>query len=137
MSNFIDVAKVIKEPEARNGGVVTFPIAIKRTYKDKATGEYTDDIFNCVAFSAKGEYISQHIHKGDTVKLEGNLQNNSYTDKDGNKRSSVNIVVSEVRRIGSKKPSEYHSGTASAPFKDSVPATAPVFKDDTALPFDL
>ena len=79
-----------------------FSIAVKRDLKDES-GEYGTDFFNIVAWRKTAEFISKYFKKGNRIAISGKLQQNIYTDKDGNERTSVEIVAEDIDFIDKKK----------------------------------
>lgn len=86
-----------------------FTLAVGRKYKsgeDKIT-----DFVECCAWRNTAEFLSRYVQKGSQIVVRGELQNNNWADKDGNKRYSYVVVVGDVNFCGSKteaaqKPSE-------------------------------
>ena len=69
-------------------------IAVKRRYpKD---GEPDTDFFNFTAFGNQADFLARYFKKGDRIFIAGTIENNNYTDKTGNKRYDVRMIVSEV-----------------------------------------
>ena len=108
MNKVIDIGRDTKDVELRvttsGGSVASFSIAVKRNFKN-AEGNYDSDFFDCVAFNKLAETISRYVHKGDMVSVIGRLQTRTYTDKNGNNRKSVDIMVDEVEFLTPKKDS--------------------------------
>lgn len=109
MNSYICVGRLTKEPELRyiasTGTAVTrFSIAVDRPFAKK-DAEVTTDFFNVVVWGKTAEHCANYLKKGRQVALRGRLQNNNYTDKDGVKRYTVEIIVEEVKFIdwGDKK----------------------------------
>lgn len=103
------MGRMVRDPELRrtNTGtaVVSFTLACDRDFKDKQTGERETDFIDCVAWRQTGEFIGQHFSKGRAAVVEGRLQNRKWTDKDGNKRVSAEVVVDQVYFADSKNES--------------------------------
>jgi len=81
-----------------------FSIATNETYKN-AKGEKVEDTqwHNLIAWGKTADIIEQYLQKGNEVAVEGKLTHSSYEDKDGNKRYSTEVVVSEILMLGGKK----------------------------------
>jgi single-strand DNA-binding protein len=103
-----------------------FSIAVKRDLKDES-GEYVTDFFNVVAWRKTAEFISKYFKKGSRIAISGKLQQNIYTDKDGNERTSVEIVAEDIDFIDKKKDRE------EAPAEEGNP----VIKDDEQVYADF
>ena len=109
MVSIFCVGRLTKEPELRyiasTGTAVTrFSIAVDRPFAKK-DAEVTADFFNVVVWGKTAEHCANYLAKGRQVALRGRLQNNNYTDKDGVKRYTVEIIAEEVKFIdwGDKK----------------------------------
>ncbi len=79
-------------------------IATNETYKNNK-GESVKDTqwHNCVAWGKTADIIEQYLQKGNEIAIEGKLVNNSYEDKNGDKRYSTEIVINELLMLGGKK----------------------------------
>lgn len=93
------------DPELRttpNGiSVTSFSIAVDRAYQKAGTERQTDFI-NCVAWRQTAEFITKYFQKGSMIAVNGTLQQRSYTDKDGNKRTAYDVVIDNASFCGSK-----------------------------------
>ena len=123
MLNHITVmGRLARDPELRhtqNGtSVASFRLAVDRDFKDKETGERGVDWIDCVAWRSAGEFVSKYLAKGRLVVVEGRLQIRDWTDKDGNKRSSAEIVVANAYFADSRKPDGQSSGGKDKPRGD-------------------
>lgn len=118
-----------KDPELRkmdNGtSVTTFSVATNESYKDQS-GKLIErtEWHRCVAWSKLAELLNEYLHKGSKVYVEGKLQTRSWDDKDGTKRYSTEIIVSEFVFLDSKDKTE----------KSEQPE-APAKQKDEDLPF--
>lgn len=72
-------------------------IAVNRKGKDKGA-----DFINCVAFGKSAEFLQKYFTKGQEILISGRIQVNGYTDKDGNKRTSTDVVIEEIEFCGGK-----------------------------------
>ena len=70
----------------------SFRIAVDRTYQPKGQEKQTDFI-NIVTWRSTAEFVSRYFRKGQLVAVQGSIQTSSYTDKDGNKRTSFDVVA--------------------------------------------
>ena len=81
-----------------------FSMAINESYKNEAGERVTDTQWhNITAWGKQAELVSKLLKKGSEVAIEGKLTNNTYTDKDGVKRYSTEIVLNEFTMVGGKK----------------------------------
>ena len=112
MLNHIDIiGRVIREPELRvtpNGvSTVTIAVAVERDSNQRDERGYRlSDIFNCIAWRQTADYVGKYIHKGDFVGVSGRLQIRSYTDRDGNRRDSVEISADNVYSVGNRRDAD-------------------------------
>ena len=91
-----------------------FSIAVQRNYIPKNGGERETDFFSVVSWRSTAEYICKYFKKGDLIVIQGSIQTGSY-EKDGTKRNTFDIVVSNVSVCNSQK-SETNT---SKPFTDN------------------
>ena len=102
-TNIIGVITKDIELKETNSGVkyCHFSIAVRRNFANP-DGEYETDFFNIVAWRKTAEFISEYFGKGKRIGISGRLQTSKYNDKDGNERTSVEIVANEVQLIEKK-----------------------------------
>lgn len=100
------MGRLTRDPELRNTQtgipVCSFSIACDRNFKN-ANGERETDFFDCVAWRQTAEFVSRHFTKGRMAVVEGRLQIRDWTDKDGNKRRSAEVVADQVYFGDSKR----------------------------------
>ena len=93
------MGRLCEEPElqsTKSGVPVTsFQLAVDRGYKDNS-GERVTDFIPCVAWRQTAELVTRHFRKGQRLAAEGALQSRTYTTKDGNKRTVVEMHVQRV-----------------------------------------
>lgn len=92
--------------------VTSFNLAVNRDFKN-ANGEYETDFINCVAWRGTAEFICKYFQKGSSLCVVGSIQTRKYEDKDGNKRTAVEVVASEAHFVDSKN--ETSSADQNAP----------------------
>lgn len=90
-------------------------IAVQRKFKDKETGQYESDFINIVAFSHSAEFIGKYFTKGQKIGITGHIQTGSYTNKEGVKVYTTDVVVDEAEFVTAKGD---NSGSAPAPKAD-------------------
>ena len=138
MLNHITVmGRLTKEPELRRTGsgvaVTSFTLAVDRDIANKETGERDTDFIECVAWRGTGEFVGKYFSKGSMAVVSGRLQMRPWTDKEGNKRRSAEVVADNVY-FGDSKKEEVKQTTSY-----SVPAPAQDFQhiddEDAQLPF--
>ena len=146
MLNHITImGRLTRDPELRRTGsgiaVASFTVAVDRDFADKQSGEKETDFIDCVAWRQTGEFVSKYFTKGRMAVVSGRLQIRSWTDKDGNKRRTAEIVADNVYFGDSKRDSDsgntyggnygQQNGGYPAPGSDF----APIEDEDAKLPF--
>lgn len=111
--------------------VCTFSLAVKRPMvKD------TTDFIDFVSWRQSAEYLAQYGHRGDVVAATGTLQPRSWTDKDGNKRKTFEVVTTGVELLSSKKTSDGNSNTTQPQNQGYAQQSyQPIDVPDAQLPF--
>ena len=111
MNKVIEIGRLTRDPEITTSTSGTtfarFSIAVDRRFKKE--GEPEADFFNCTAFGKTAEFIEKWIKKGTKVAIVGRLQNNNYTNKEGQKVYDVRIMVEEIEFAESKKDGQQKS----------------------------
>ena len=121
MLNHIELmGRLTRDPELRRTGsgtaVTSFSLAVDRDFKTQG-GEKETDFIDIVAWRATAEFVSKFFKKGRMAVVEGRLQLRDWTDKDGNKRRSAEVVADNVYFADSKREESVDTSPA-----DSVPA---------------
>lgn len=105
----IIMGRLTRDPELRRTGsgiaVASFTVAVDRDYTPEGQEKETDFI-DCVAWRQTGEFVEKYFKKGSMIVVKGRLQIRGWTDKDGNKRRTAEIVADNVYFGESKKSSE-------------------------------
>lgn len=152
LNHIVLMGRLTRDPELRRTGsgvaVATFSIAVDRDFANSTTGERETDFIDIVAWRNTAEFVSKYFTKGRMAVVSGRLQIRSWTDKEGNKRRSAEVIADNVyfgdsKREGGDSYSAPSYGTAPAPTAGySAPAApAPVSDfsmiedDDSQLPF--
>ena len=103
------MGRLTRNPELRRTGsgvaVASFTLAVDRDLTGK-DGEKKTDFIDCVAWRATGEFVSKYFTKGRMACVSGSLQLRDWTDKDGNKRRSAEVIADNVYFADSKSASE-------------------------------
>ena len=111
------MGRLTRDPELRrtqNGAAVaSFSIACDRDFKDKATGERATDFIDVVAWRSTGEFVSKYFTKGRMAVVSGRLQIRDWTDKEGGKRRSAEVIAENVY-FGDSKAKEGQEPPASS-----------------------
>jgi len=84
-------------------------LAVRRDYKNKQTGDYDTDWIPLTAFSKTAETLAQYTGKGSKILVIGKLQTNNYTDKQGNKRTSYDVIVDRFEFLDSRSDNQQQS----------------------------
>ena len=109
----IIMGRLTRDPELRRTGsgiaVASFTVAVDRDHAPEGQEKETDFI-DCVAWRQTGEFVEKYFKKGSMIALKGRLQIRGWTDKDGNKRRSAEIVADNVYFGESKKSDGGSSG---------------------------
>lgn len=100
------VGRLTAKPELRYTGSNTaytrFTVAVNRTFQN-AQGEREADFINIVAWRRQAENITNYLDKGSQVSIDGRIQTGSFTDKDGNKRYTTEVVADNVQFLDTKR----------------------------------
>lgn len=118
LNKIIIMGRLTRDPELRrtqNGTPVAgFTLAVDRDFKDKQTGERAADFIDVVAWRQTGEFVSRYFTKGRMAVVEGRLQIRDWTDKEGGKRRSAEVVADSVY-FGDSKREEGSGGQGGYP----------------------
>lgn len=105
INSVVIMGRLTYEPELRSTqsgiSVIRFQVACDRNYQ-KSGEERKADFIDVTAWRQTAEFVSRYFHKGSMIAVEGSIQTDSYTDKDGNKSKSVQVVANNVSFCGSK-----------------------------------
>lgn len=141
MNNVCLLGRLTADPELRttpNGNAITtFTIAVNRTYKDK-DGSLPADFITIVAWRQTAELVCKHFTKGRMIAVQGSIQTGSYTDKDGNKRKTFEVLANHVHFADSKRDNTANSTGISASASDYTSNENGEFEEimsDDDLPF--
>lgn len=101
------MGRMVRDPELRSTQsgtpVCSFTLACDRDFKTKDSGEKETDFIDCVAWRSTAEFVSKYFTKGRMIALDGRLQAQNWTDRDGNKRVSTEIVAENAYFADSKR----------------------------------
>ena len=112
------VGRLTRDPEVRYtqgenaSAIARFTIAVNRRFKND-DGNYDADFINCVAFGKSAEFIEKYFGKGMAIGITGRIQTGSYTNKDGVKVYTTDVIVEESEFVESKNNSDV-SATSNA-----------------------
>ena len=159
MLNHITImGRLTRDPELRSMqsgvSVASFTVACDRDFGGRDGGERQTDFIDCVAWRSTGEFVSKYFHKGSMIVVSGRLQMRDWTDREGNKRTSAEVVCDNVYFGDSKRDNENSnysqssyagqsgfsgnnndSPRQSAPVPPVTPSPFEELEDDGELPF--
>ena len=110
LNHIVIMGRLTRDPELRRTGsgvaVASFSLAVDRDFAPKDGGERETDFIDCVAWRQTGEFVSKYFAKGRMAVVSGRLQIRSWTDKDGNKRRTAEVVADNVYFGDSKRDND-------------------------------
>ncbi len=125
MNKVILMGRLTRDPEIRysqgenSTPVARYTLAVDRRFKRE--GEPTADFIPCVAFGKQAEHAEKYYHQGLKVTISGHIQTGSYTNKDGMKVYTTEVIIEEQEFAESKAASDANRGS----YQDSAPTSAP------------
>lgn len=137
MNKCILVGRLTRDPETRysqgeNANAITrFSIAVNRRFKNK-DGIYDADFPNCVCYGKTAEFVNQYFKKGMAIGVVGRLTTGNYTNKDGVKVYTTDVVVEEAEFVESK-----NSGSGSGATNAPANTNASTNNDFMSIPDDI
>ena len=150
LNRIILMGRLTRDPELRRTGsgtaVTSFSLAVDRDFKSQS-GEKETDFIDIVAWRSTADFVSRYFTKGRMAVVTGRLQIRNWTDKEGNKRRSAEVVADNVYFGDSKRDAEagaapsYGQGGGYSQSYGAAPAPAPssdfamLEGDDAELPF--
>lgn len=138
MLNHITImGRLTRDPELRRTGsgvaVTSFTLAVDRDYNPKDGAEKEVDFIDCNAWRGTAEFIAKHFSKGSMAVVSGRLQIRNWTDKEGNKRRSAEVVADSVYFGDSKRSdSTYQTANGSQDDAGGFPETMAMINKYTA-----
>lgn len=128
MNKVILMGRLTRDPEVRYSqgeqatAIARYTIAVDRRFRRDGDGQ-TADFIGCVAFGRQGEFAEKYFRKGTKVLITGRIQTGSYTNREGQKVYTTDVVVEEQEFAESKAASNENAGYAPADNRPS-PSTA-------------
>lgn len=133
------MGRLTRDPELRRTqsgtAVASFSLAVDRDYSGKDGGEKETDFIDCVAWRNTAEFISKYFTKGRMAVVAGRLQIRPWTDRDGNKRRSAEVIIDSAYFGDSKRESDGANTRYSEPTHSSIGEYPVIEDDDGNLPF--
>ena len=130
MNKVILMGRLTREPDVRYSqnsdgsmAVARYTLAVdrRRARTNSDGAEQTADFISCVAFGRQGEFAEKYLHQGTKIAITGRIQTGSYTNKDGQRVYTTDVVVEEQEFAESRAESEANRGA----FQQSAPSPAP------------
>lgn len=119
LNHIVIMGRLARDPELRRTQtgtpVASFRLAVDRDFKDKASGERITDWIDVTAWSYTAEFVSRYFTKGRMAVVSGRLQMRDWTDKNGIKRTSAEIVADSVYWGDSRREGDGQSAADPAP----------------------
>ena len=106
MNKVILIGRLVRDPEVRyttgekKTAIASFSLAVDRKFKQD--NQPTADFINCKAFGKIGEVVEKYVHKGSKIGVTGRIQTGNYTNKDGIKVYTTDVMIEEVEFCESK-----------------------------------
>ena len=153
MNKIILMGRLTRDPEVRYGGadnqtaIGRFSLAVDRRFR-RAGDSVEADFFNCTAFGKQAEFVEKYLKQGTKILLVGRVQNDNYTNREGQKVYSVQIIAEEIEFAESKAaaannrgqaqpaPAAANNGFGGAQAADDGFMNIPDGVDDDDLPFN-
>lgn len=139
LNKIILMGRLGRDPEVHytQGGtpVASFSLAVDCDFVDQATGRRPTDWIEVVAWGAKAKFAQQYFRKGQLAAVEGRLQVRDWTDREGNKRRTAEVVAEQIYFAGAKgtPPSEGNADERTLP--EQASGELQDMEDDGELPF--
>ena len=144
------MGRLTREPDVRYSqnadgsmAVARYTLAVDRRRGRNSDNEQSADFISCVAFGRAGEFAEKYLHQGTKIVVTGRIQTGSYTNKDGQRVYTTDVVVEEQEFAESKSSAAANSGAAYTPSRPEPSAAAgdgfmnsPDGVEDEGLPFN-
>lgn len=138
LNKIIVMGRMTRDPELRRTGsgtaVTSFTLAVDRDFKDQ-NGDKETDFIDVVAWRNTAEFVSKYFTKGRMAIAEGRLQIRDWTDKDGGKRRSAEIIAENVYFGDSKHETQNTQADNMASLAGRMSGFAQIEQEDGELPF--
>jgi single-strand DNA-binding protein len=137
MNKVLLIGRVVRDPEVRYTqgaepmAIARYTLAVDRRKKD----ENSADFISCVAFGKSAEFAEKYLHKGIKIAVEGRIQTGSYTNKDGKKIYTTDVVVESTEFAESKNSAQQAPAEPTADMGEGF-MSIPDGVDDEGLPFN-
>ena len=128
MNKVILIGRLTREPEVRYSqgenasAVARYTLAVDRRFK--RDGDATADFINCVSFGRAAEFAEKYLHQGVKIAVTGRIQTGSYTNKDGVKVYTTDVVVEEHYFVESKNANNGNASNSQSAPQNNQPAAS-------------
>lgn len=100
LNRIVIMGRMTRDPELRHTqtgtAVASFTLAVDRDFRDKQSGQKETDFIDVVVWRGSAEFVAKYGAKGRVAAVEGRLQNRDWTDKEGNKRRTAEVIAENV-----------------------------------------
>ena len=152
MNRVILMGRLTRDPDIRysagdnSNAVARYTLAVDRRFarRGEEEGQQTADFIGCVAFGRSAEFAEKYLHKGTKILVTGRIQTGSYTNRDGQKVYTTDVVIDHVEFVENKSPdggaatstpAPTQSRTRTQPQQDTSWMNVPAGSEDD-LPFN-
>ena len=128
MNKVILMGRLTRDPEVsysagdNSSAFARYTLAVDRRFRRGNDGEQTADFIRCVAFGRQAEFAEKYLRQGVKIAVTGRIQTGSYTNRDGQRIYTTDVVIEEQEFAESKSASDSHTGGSSY---QAAPAPAP------------
>ena len=135
MNKVILMGRLTRDPDIRYSAgdnptaVARYTLAVDRRFRRNNDGEQTADFIGCVAFGRSAEFAEKYLRQGTKIVVTGRIQTGSYTNREGQKVYTTDVVVEDQEFAESKAASESSASSYSRPAAPVPPAAAPAGAD--------
>ena len=141
MNKVILMGRLTRDPDIHYSAgdnptaVARYTLAVDRRFRRNNEGEQTADFIGCVAFGRSAEFAEKYLRQGIKIVVTGRIQTGSYTNKEGQKVYTTDVIVEDQEFAESKAASEGSAGSYSRPSAESAPQAAPPAAPESAEGF--
>lgn len=145
MNKVILMGRLTRDPDVRvttgenTMTIARYTLAVDRRTRKTDTNEPTADFISCVAFGKAAEFAEKYFHQGMRALITGRIQTGSYTNKDGQKVYTTDVIIDEQEFADSRAAGQVNSTGTEASQADSMPGDGfmnlPVDVEDDGIPF--
>ena len=134
MNKVILMGNLTRDPEIRYSqgenslAIARFSIAVNRRFSRQ--GDTDTDFFNCTAFGKLAEFVEKYFKQGSRMLLTGRVQNDNYTNKNGERVYSVQIMADEIEFAERKSTADANASRGASNFGGGAPEPAMAADDD-------